>query len=66
MTSAGPAGRMIHVRRAKNFTVAGFPDTINVKKIKLGMIVLLIELYLLIPLSETLTMYQDHRGVKQF
>ena len=62
MISVGLAGRVI-VRRGKNFNVAIFPDTINVIDVKLCMIVLLVELYLIIPLSMT---FQGHRSVKQF
>ena len=41
-------------------------DTINMINVKLCMMVLLIELYLFIPLSETLTIFQGHNNVEQF
>ena len=42
-----------------------FSDTINVINIKRCMMVLLIELFLFIPLSWTLTIFQGHSSVKQ-
>ena len=59
------AGQVI-VRRCKDFHVAILSDTISVINVKLCMMVPLIELYLFIPLSLTLTMFRGHRSVKQF
>ena len=47
----------------KNFKILIFSDTVNVINVKLCMMVLLIELYLFIPLSVTLTIFQGHRYV---
>ena len=41
-------------------------DTMEVINLKLCMMVLLMELYLFIPLSVTLTTFQGHRSVEQF
>ena len=56
----------VTVRRGKNFNVAIFSDTINVINDKICMIVLLIELYLSIPITLILTIFQGHWGVKEF
>ena len=48
----------------ENFNIRIFSDTINVVNIKLCIMVLLIELYLFIPLSVTLTIFQGHRNVE--
>ena len=50
----------------ENLNIGIYSDTINVTKVKLCMTVLLIELYLFIPLSVTLTVLKDHRSFKQF
>ena len=50
----------------ENFNTEIFSDTINVTNVKRCMIVLLIELYVLIPFSVTLTVFQCHGSVKQF
>ena len=50
----------------KNFDIQIFSDTINIIKVKVCMMVLHIELYLLITLSVTLTLFQGHSNVKQF
>ena len=50
----------------ENFKIGIFSDIINVINVKLCMMVLLIELYLFIPLSITLTIFQGHSTVKQF
>ena len=50
----------------ENLNIAIYSDNINVINIKLCMLVLLTELYLFIPLSVTLTIFQDHRNVEQF
>ena len=50
----------------RSFHIGIFSDTINVINIKLCIIVLLIELYLYISISEMLTIYQGHSSVKQF
>ena len=49
-----------------NFNIGIYSDTIKVINVKLCMMVLLIELYLFIPLSVTLTIIQGHCNVKQF
>ena len=63
MNRVGPAPAGV---AKTNFTI--FSDTINVIDVKLCMMVhlLLIELYLLIPLSLTLTIFQGHNSIKQF
>ena len=50
----------------KNFNVVIFSDTINMTYVKLCMKVVLTELYLFMPLSVTLIVFQDHSSVKQF
>ena len=50
----------------ENFNTGMYSDTINVMNIKVYMMELLIELYLFIPLSVTLTIIQGHNNVKQF
>ena len=50
----------------KNFNIETFSDTIDVKNVKLCIMILLIELYLFIPLSVTLTFLQGYSSVKQF
>ena len=54
------------VRHGKNFTVTVFLDTLKAINVKFCLMVLVIELYLFIPLSVTLTIFQGHRSVKQF
>ena len=49
----------------KNFNVGIFSDTVDVIGVKIFMMVLFIELYLLIPLSVTLTIFQ-HSSAEQF
>ena len=49
----------------ENFNVGIFLDTIDVINVNLCMMVLLIELYLLILPSVTLTVVQGYRHVKQ-
>ena len=66
MISVGSAGRPSDLRRGKNFNAAIFSDTIKVTNVKLCMAALLIELYLFIPLSVTLTICQGRSSVKQF
>ena len=46
--------------RSKHFNVAIFSDTINVINVKLGMELVLMELYPFTPLSVTLTVCQGH------
>ena len=53
------------VLRGKNFNVAIFLDTIKVMNVKLCMVALLIETYLVISLLVTLIVYQDHNSIKQ-
>ena len=50
----------------ENFNIGIFSDTINMINVKLCFMVLLIELYLFIPLSMTLTIFQDHSNVEHF
>ena len=50
----------------KKLYVGTYLDTINVVNVKLCMMILLTELYLFIPLSVTLTIFQGHSNVKQF
>ena len=50
---------------AENVTLGFFSNT-NKCDAKLGMLVQLIKLYLFIPLSVTLTIFQCHSSVKQF
>ena len=50
----------------ENFNNGIYSDTMNVISVKLCRMVLLFELYLFIPLSVTLTMFQGHRNVEQF
>ena len=50
----------------RDFNVGIFSDTINVVNVKLCMMVVLIALYLFIPFSVTLTIFQGHSCVKQF
>ena len=54
------------VRRGENVNVAIFSDTVNMINVTLGMVVLLIALYLLIPLSVTLTIFQGHSNFDHF
>ena len=50
----------------ENFNVWIYSDTVNMINVKLGMMVLLIDLYLSPPLLLTLTMFQSHSHVEQF
>ena len=50
----------------ENFNIGIYSDTINVINVKLCMMVLLIEFYLFISLSMTMTIFQGHSGIKQF
>ena len=50
----------------KNFNLGIYSDIMNVITFRLCMVVLLIALYLFIPLSVTLTIFQGHNNVKQF
>ena len=47
----------------ENFNIEIFSDTINVLNLTVCMIALLIELYLFIPFSVTLTIFQGHRSI---
>ena len=49
-----------------NFNIWIYSDTVNVINVQLCMIVLLIEHYLFLPLSVTLTVFQRYSNVKQF
>ena len=50
----------------KNFNIGIYSYKINVINAKLCMMVLLVELYLFIPLSVTVTFSQGHSNVKHF
>ena len=50
----------------RNFNVATFSEIVNMLNVKLCMMVVLIELYPLIPLSVTLIVFQGHSSVKHF
>ena len=50
----------------KNFNTGIYTDTINVVNVKPCMMVLLMELYLFLAFSVTLTIYQGHSNVKHF
>ena len=65
MICVRPSGRVI-LQRDKNFNVTIFSDTINVINVKLCVIVLHMGLYLFIPLSVTLSIFQGHSNDKQF
>ena len=56
MSSVSPAGRMSAF--GKNFNIVIFSNTINMITVKVCMMVVLIELYLLIPHSVTLVVFQ--------
>ena len=64
MISGWPTGRMSMCD--KNLKIAIFLDTVNMINVKLGMVVVLTELYPFIPLSVTLIVFQGHSSVKQF
>ena len=49
----------------KNFNIGIYSD-INLMNVKLCMMVVLIECYLFLALSVTLTIFQDHSNVEQF
>ena len=49
----------------RNLNIGIYSDTTNVINVKLCMMVLLIEFYMFIPLSETLTIFQGHSNVHQ-
>ena len=51
-------------RLVENFNIGIFSDTLKVINVKFCMMVIHIELYLLITLSVTLTLFQDHSSVK--
>ena len=61
MTSDRPAGRLSVC--GTNFNVAIFSDTINMRNVKLCMLVVLIELNPFIQLSVTLIVCQSHSNV---
>ena len=50
----------------RNFNIGIYSDTINVINVKLCMMSLLIELYMFITSSETMTICQGHSSVEQF
>ena len=49
----------------ENFNIGIFSDTLNMINVKLCLMVLLNELYLFIPLSMTLTIFESHSNVEQ-
>ena len=49
----------------ENLNIAIFSDTIKVMNVKLCMMVVLTELYLLMPFLVTLIVFQGHSNVKQ-
>ena len=61
MFFVGPVPRLF-----ENVNIGIHSDTINVINVKLCMMVLLTELYLFIPLSVTLTVFQGRSNVEQF
>ena len=50
----------------ENVNIGIVSDTINVMNVKLCMMVLLTELYLVIPLSVTLIISEGHNNIEQF
>ena len=50
----------------KNFNIGIYSDTINMINVKLCVMVLLIELYLFLSPSVTMTTFKGHSDVKQF
>ena len=65
MIGVRPAGKL-YIVCGKNFNVAIFSDSINMINVKLCIMVVLVELYPLIPLSVSLIVLQGHSNVKQF
>ena len=57
---------MVNVRLAGIWHVVIFSDAINMINVELCMIVVHMDLYLFIPLSMTLIVFQGHSSVKQF
>ena len=55
-----------HVSGLVEMLTFGFSHTVSVIKVKLCMVVLLIGLYLFIPPSVTVTIFQGHRNLEQF
>ena len=53
-------------RLVKNYNIGIYSDTINVINVKCCMVVLLFELYLFIPLSVTVAIFQRHSDVEYF
>ena len=51
-------------RHVKNFNIRIFSDTTNVINVKLCMMILFIKLFLFIPLSVTLTIFQRQNSVE--
>ena len=49
-----------------NFNIRIYSDTMNMVNVKLCMVALLSELYLFIPHSVTLAIFQSHSSVEQF
>ena len=65
MINVGLAGWR-SVQSGKNFNVKIFLHTITLMNVKLCIVVLLIEPYLFISPTVTLTIYQGHSSFKQF
>ena len=61
MFSLGPVSRLV-----ENIYIEIYSDTVYVIDIKLCLMALLFELYLFIPLSVTLTIFQGRSNVKEF
>ena len=61
MFFVGPVPRLF-----ENVNIGIHSDTINVINVKLCMMVLLTELYLFIPISVILTIFEGHNDVEQF
>ena len=65
MISVGLAGPVI-LGHCQNFNVVIFSDAINVVSFKLCMMILLTELYLFMPHSVILIIFQGLKSVNQF
>ena len=50
----------------KNCNIGIYSDAVNVINVRLYRMVLIIELYLFVPLSVTLTIFQGHHNVEHF
>ena len=50
----------------QNLNIEIFSDSLNVINVEVGMMLLLGELYLFVPLSVSMTIFQGYRNGKQF